>query len=92
LTQLLKTKQEIENTISQEFQTRGYDCSESDNSIECNEDCVETPIVLMSPAVDNPHHFFDNVTKFEILDSNATLIYFATIQKGIDIQTYQTFI
>jgi len=71
LEQLSKTKKEIQNSISRS------DCNEK----TC-EECVETPIIMMRPIVQNPHQIFDNVTKFENLKDRGSLIYFSSISTG----------
>ena len=87
--QLLETKKEVQNLIQREIEEKisNNDCIDEsvENSCESSDEqnCFETPIVFMAPQINNPGNLFVNVTKFEMVDTRGTLIYFSTLREGM---------
>ena len=88
VTQLSQTRRDIYQSIQREFEDISNNECLRQTHITCESsdahNCLETPIVFITPQITNPHNLFNNVIKFVMTDTRGTLIYFSTLLEGIE--------
>ena len=83
--QLIKTREQIQNSIQKQFYDQTNKSCLEENLNKCNVtdgNCLETPILLVSPGVPESNRLFTNATPLETIDSRGTLLYFDTVDQG----------
>lgn len=88
--QLIKQLKQIEQQMELEIS-----CKKA-NQIKCIE-CIQAPLLLIKPMINDPSKLMFDVTKFEIYNNTANLLYFSNLSSGKfsetkELKNYELFI